>query len=225
MIEQTPFGTISFADNPEPRLPCVLILDISGSMKGAPIQELNAGLLAYKSALLADNLAARRVEVALVTFGEQVQTACDFAAVEGFHPPSLTAAGLTPMGEAIRQGLDLLRHRKELYKAHGVAYFRPWVFLITDGGPTDEWQSAAAKIKAGELEILFMFFSVGVRGANFEILKQLSDRAPPLKLAGLRFQDLFLWLSNSLAAVSRSSPGDAVPLSDPTGPRGWCSTV
>ena len=221
MIEQMPFGTNSFAENPEPRVACLLLLDTSGSMGGQPIAELSAGLTTYKDALAADALASKRVEVAIMTFGGHVQTVCDFTTVAGFQPPALTAGGDTPMGAAIRQGLDILRSRKELYKAHGISYFRPWVFLITDGAPTDEWQSAAEQVEQGEKAKTFSFFAVGVEGADFEILKQISTREP-LKLKGLRFQDLFLWLSSSQSAVSRSSPGETVSLTDPTaGPKGW----
>jgi hypothetical protein len=69
MTEQIPFGTTEFADNPEPRCPCLLLLDVSGSMKGQPITELNAGLTTFKDELAADALAMKRVEVGIVTFG------------------------------------------------------------------------------------------------------------------------------------------------------------
>jgi uncharacterized protein YegL len=219
MIEQTPFGTNSFPENPEPRVACVLLLDTSGSMNGAPINELNSGLVTYKDALAADSLAAKRAEVAIVTFGGQVQTVCDFTTAEGFHPPKLVAGGDTPMGAAIRQGLDMIRSRKEIYKSNDISYYRPWVFLITDGAPTDEWHTAAELVKAGEKAKLFSFFAVGVEGADLDKLKQIAVREP-LKLQGLRFQDLFKWLSNSQSAVSMSKIGDEVPLPSPAG---WAS--
>ena len=65
-----PFGFADdFADNPEPRCPCVLLLDTSGSMQGDPIDQLNAGIRAFKTELMADSLALKRVEISIVTFG------------------------------------------------------------------------------------------------------------------------------------------------------------
>lgn len=221
MPEQVPFGAVTFAENPDPRCPCVLLLDTSGSMNGNPLSELNAGLVQYKDELVADALAAKRVEVAIVTFGGQVQTVCDFATADAFTPPTLTAGGDTPMGRAIEQALDLLQQRKEVYRQNGIMFYRPWIFLITDGAPTDAWSGAAERVKQGENSKGFMFFAVGVENANMEILQQISPREP-LKLKGLRFRDLFKWLSNSQRAVSRSQTNDQVPLADPTkGPTGW----
>jgi uncharacterized protein YegL len=220
--EQIPFGTSDFAENPEPRCPCVLLLDVSGSMQGQPIRELNDGLAVYKDELSADSLAAKRVEVALVTFGGQVNVASEFSTVEQLTVPTLAASGDTPMGAAISQGLDMLRARKEQYRSNGIAFYRPWVFLITDGGPTDEWKAAAAQVKEGEARKSFAFFSVGVQGARMDILNQISSREP-LKLQGLRFRDLFQWLSNSQQAVSKSTLGDEVPLQNPAAPGGWAT--
>lgn len=221
-MDQIPFGTNDFAENPEPRVPCVLLLDVSGSMGGQPIAELNEGLAIYKDELVADSLASKRVEVAVVTFGGIVQTACDFTTADSFYPPNLTATGDTPMGAAVNQAVDMVHERKQIYRANGIAYYRPWIFLITDGAPTDEWKSAAQRVLEGESSKAFSFFAVGVEGANMEILKQLSKREP-LKLKGLRFRDLFQWLSNSQQSVSRSTPGDEVPLQNPTTPDGWAA--
>ena len=222
MLEQVPFGAISFAENPEPRCPCVLLLDISGSMQGKPIDALNEGLIQYKDELAADSLAAKRVEVAIVTFGGQVQTVCDFATADSFHPPRLQAGGDTPMGQAITRAIEMLRDRKEAYRTHGIMFYRPWIFLITDGAPTDLWKVAAEQVRQGETTKSFAFFAVGVEGANFDVLGQISVRAP-LRLNGLRFRDLFQWLSNSQQSISRSKPGDDVPLSNPVTPDGWAS--
>lgn len=218
MTDQITFGAGGFADNPEPRCPCLLLLDVSGSMRGQPIAELNAGLITFKDELAADSLAMKRVEVGIVTFGP-VKTEQIFQTAEHFYPPTLVTQGDTPMGEAIRQGLEMIRQRKEEYRANAISFYRPWVFLITDGGPTDEWKTAAAAVREGEASKAFAFFAIGVQGANMETLKAISVREP-LNLEGLRFRELFSWLSNSLRSVSRSTPGTEVPLPAPTG---WTS--
>src|SRR5580765_1353336 len=107
---QTPFGAAEFADNPEPRCPCLLLLDNSGSMNGNPIAELNRGLKTFHDELLADSLAAKRVEVGIVTFGP-VRVELEFTGAASFLPPDLHSSGSTPMGEAIERGLEMLRQR------------------------------------------------------------------------------------------------------------------
>lgn len=214
------FKGVEFAENPEPRVPCVLIIDTSASMQGARIAELNSGLQVYRDELLADPLAAKRVEVAIVTFGGQVKRALDFVTAANFQPPNLEVTGNTPMGEAIKLGLDMIEERKKAYRENGVAYYRPWAFLITDGEPNDNWQPLAARVHHGEEQKSFCFFAVAVAGANMPVLEKLCVRKP-LWLEGLKFRELFSWLSNSQQAVSRSSPGDEVPLKNPAGPQGW----
>jgi uncharacterized protein YegL len=194
----------------------VLLLDRSASMRGEPINQLNGGLLLFKDELAADDLASKRVEIACISFGPVV-VENDFIGAEDFVPPRLQADNDTPMAAAIVSALDLVEERKRIYRANGVSSYRPWVFLVTDGGPTDSWEAAAARVKAEEEADRVVFFTVGVRGARMDLLARISVR-PPAVLEGLRFRDMFLWLSSSLKAVSGSRPGEKVALPPP---RGW----
>lgn len=211
---------IEFAENPEPRCPCVLLLDTSGSMNGAPLAALNDGLRAFRDTLGQDPLAARRVEVAVVTFNSEVRVERDFATVDQFDPPHLTAGGLTHTGTAIHKALDLVAARKAQYRAGGVAYYRPWVFLITDGTPQGEpddvVESAARRVAEDEAARRVAFFAVGVEGADMARLASLAVRAP-VRLVGLNFVEMFVWLSASMQRVSQSQPDEQVALPPP----GW----
>jgi uncharacterized protein YegL len=211
---------VEFAENPEPRCPCVLLLDTSGSMSGAPIDALNAGLQTFCTELNKDNLARKRVEVAIVSFSSQVKIIQDFVTADRFEAPTLIAQGLTSMGTGINQALDLIADRKLQYRNNGVTYYRPWVFMITDGEPQGESESAIqegiARIQDDETNKRVAFFAVGVESANMKRLSEIVVRSP-LKLKGLNFQELFIWLSASMQRVSNSKPDEQVPLPPP----GW----
>jgi uncharacterized protein YegL len=245
MAEQQPFADIAIASNPEPRCPCVLLLDVSGSMAevvantgkdlGYTVQQdnqtyravsagvtridlLNEGLRAYHADLMSDSLAAQRVEVSVITFGSTVQAVCPFVTAQEFTPPTLTANGDTPLGAAVLRGIQAVMERKRLYRQNGLHFYRPWIFLVTDGAPTDAWQDAADRVKDGEKNKSFVLHAVGVEGANFDILRQISVRQP-LPLKGYSFREMFRWLSDSQRRVSQSNPGEEgqVKLASPAG--------
>jgi len=219
--DQKPFGLVEFAENPEPRCPCVLVLDNSTSMSGRPIAELNDGLQAFKAELSQDPMTLKRVELAIMSFGP-VRTPVPFGTVDTVTLPVLVASGDTPMGAAIKSAVTMVQARKAMYRENGISYFRPWIFLITDGAPTDDWAEAARLVQQGEENKSFAFFAVGVEGADMRVLKEIAVRQP-VQLKGLQFAQLFSWLSNSLNSVSRSRLNDEVTLSDPTGPSGWAT--
>lgn len=198
-------NSAEFADNPEPRCPCVLILDTSQSMAGEPIAELLRGLNVFREELLAVPLASKRVEVAVISFGAEVRVVQDFVTVDRFLLPLLQAEGETPLCTAIVRALDLVEERKERYRINGVPYSRPWLFLITDGMPQGDsveiTRQAVQRLHAAEASCKAAFFAVGVEGANMKLLTRIAVR-PPRKLEGLRFGELFAWLSASTARAA-----------------------
>lgn len=203
--EFTELEAADFADNLETRCPVVLVLDISASMDGPAIAELNDGLAAFQAEVAADPLACLRLDLAIVTCGGGIGVAKQFSPIDAFAPPRLEAAGDTPLGGALLTALDMLEARKRLYREAGVPYHRPWLFLISDGAPTDGalWREAAAAIQDGETGKKLAFFAIGVGGADFDLLAKIAPPTkPPLKLKGVRFGALFRWLSSSMRRLS-----------------------
>ncbi len=218
MDETNPLTKVPLRDVEEPRCACVLLLDVSGSMTTDDrIGKLNRALKIFANEVASDPLAAKRVEAAVVSFGSDVRIETDFVQAREFRPVELSIRGATSMGKAVLTALDMVKQRKDIYKANGVDYYRPWIFLITDGSPTDhntaDWNNAVKGVHEGELGKALAFFAVGVTGANFETLSELS-KTPPLELKGLMFRELFQWLSKSMQTISGSQPEDTTPLDD-----------
>lgn len=196
-------------DNPTPRCPVALVLDTSGSMHGAPIQELNAGLQLFIDELKRDDLARWSVELSVFTAGGQAECLLEFTGIEhiaGVAP--LDACGTTPLGQATQMALEALNARKAQYRKSGVAYYQPWLVIISDGEPTDVWQRAAQEANSLSVQRKLVSLPIGVAGANMHVLSQFSSK-PAVALNGLKFRELFQWLSASMARVSASTSSDA----------------
>jgi len=198
----------------EPRCAVVLLLDTSQSMDGEPIAQLNAGLEEFRAALQDDDLSARRCEVAIVTFGGSVSVAQHFTVVSELpRLAPLAAHGRTPMGAAIAAGIEMVETKKQQYRHDGRAQYRSWIFLVTDGQPTDDVTSVIPRVHQGDAKRSFLFFAVGCLGASMEILTAIAPPStPPVHLHGVDFREMFRWLSDSLSRVSGSVVGEQLAL-------------
>jgi uncharacterized protein YegL len=208
----------ALTENNSQRLPCVLVIDGSGSMAGSPIDELNAGLKLLEQELKKDDVASQRVQLLVIRFGDDnaVEVLSDWKDAMDFQAPIVTASGVTPLGEAVTLALAKIEEQKARYKTHGTAYNRPWLFLLTDGEPTDtDWERAAAASRKAEQDGKVVFFGIAVGEANLETLARFSNRKP-VRLQGLKFRELFVWLSQSSKTASRAAQDKNVQLPPPT---------
>lgn len=210
--DNTQLATLEFADN-QIRTPSVLLIDNSGSVSPY-LQELNSGLRRFEQELKGDPIARTRADIAIITAGKDgVRLVQDFTLADEFTAPTIDAGGDTPLGTGANTALDLIASRKAVYKQNGVEHTRPWVFCLTDGAPTDVWQTAAARIHREEAERKIAFFAVGFGQVNMKILAEIAPpNRPPLMLQGTKFTDLFVWLSKSQRIVSRQSVGTQASL-------------
>jgi len=207
----------------EIKCPVVLLLDTSYSMHGEPMKLLNEGVGLLFKEISNDHKARKRVELAIITFGGSVKIAHNFSVVEDYQFKPYEADGETPMGHAILEGLELLEERKKQYKSEGIAYYRPWLVLMTDGYPTDMepkegdslWQEVRKMIQQAENEKRVICWAFGVEGADMTALFALFANKRVFKLKGFPFKEIFLWLSSSIGRVIGSKPGEKVVIDVP----------
>jgi uncharacterized protein YegL len=206
---------VALIDNSDERAPLVLVLDCSGSMQEQnKIQLLNEGLKTLAADLKADPIAARCGRVLVISLGgdSNVEIMGDWTDAMDFTPPELLAGGLTPLGAAMRCALDEVESQKNQMRASGVSYKRPIIMLLSDGESTDDWRQVAAECKSAESAHKVNIMAIGIGDqANKETLGQFSNKGA-LSLSGLKFKELFIWLSRSIRAVSRAPSGGTVQL-------------
>ena len=113
---------VEFADNANERTPCVLVLDCSGSMRGEPIKQLNAGLKALEKELKEDIDASSRVQLLIIkAFGkDEAVISSDWIDAMNFTAPTMEAGGLTPLGKAMELALQKIEEQKCLYDSCGI---------------------------------------------------------------------------------------------------------
>lgn len=203
MFESTGMEYIS-----ERHVACVFLLDCSGSMEGLPLQKLNEGVRAFKEQIkndpAFDTQTKACIDVAFVKFNDTAQKLTGFAPASRMEVPILSAEGLTSLGAAINLGLDMIQEQKDRYNANGTPYYRPWLFCITDGLPTDDTAQAAERLKDLESRKKVLGYCVGVEDYDKEAMAEIFSKERIFELAGLDFTSLFQFVSSSLSAARNS---------------------
>ncbi len=189
----------------------MLVLDVSSSMEGQKIAELNEGVRQFLQEIREDEFALHSVELGVVTFGGRVTAALEFAPLKDVVDlQNFSAFGNTPMGEAVNLAIDALEKRKNQYKRAGVSYHQPWLVLMTDGMPTDySWNEAAQRLRqmADNKKAVVIGVAIGHECDMQTLAEFCPADKPPVRLSGLKFGEFFAWLSHSMSLVSQSTPG------------------
>ena len=207
------------ANNPNPRLLICFAFDVSGSMSGHKIDEINKGLKGLLDTILENQITRYSSDIAILTFGGAVEKIRDFGDIEKDDIENFSAGGGTPMGEAVLKALEMLEDRKKQYQKNAVSYWQPWLFLISDGAATDDIEIAAKKtcnlIKNNKLDL----YSIPILPGTPDELNKFCGTT--ISLEELKFEKFFEWLSQSIAGKSESTPGTEYKLPSPTS---WSTT-
>ena len=232
------------AENYEQKCLCVLVLDVSGSMNEiiddsntvetgrqvfvdgkmynvveggiSKLDNLNEGLKSFYDEISNDDTTSQRLEIAIVTFNDQVRCIQSPSLIANMNMPILLADGNTALVDAMNEAIDLVADRKNWYKSTNQTYYRPWIILMTDGEPNSgqDVETLAARIKKDCNDKRYAFLPIGVDNANMAILQQLQGNIPAMKLKGTKFSSFFKWLSASMGTVVTSEEGQKVDLTN-----------
>lgn len=193
------------------RLPIYLVLDVSGSMAGAPIEAVNAGLRDFESALKNDPHALESAYVSVVSFGSEATVLMPLTEAGAFVAPALVAGGQTALGDALAKlGRSLDADVKEKDANHP-GDWKPLIFLMTDGEPTDDWRSSLAAFRARRTRRPANLIAIGCGPAvNSATLREITESVMMMQdLSPEKFKALFSWISQSARIASKSASQQA----------------
>jgi uncharacterized protein YegL len=183
------------------RLPVYLLLDVSGSMSGDPIESVRQGMKTLLGELKGDPQALETVWISVITFGSTAQRAVPLTELITAREPELAAGGSTALGAALRLLMESMRQDVRKTTAEQKGDWKPLVFLMTDGAPTDDWEGAADELKrAGTGNVIAL---AAGHHADATLLKRITDTV--LRMADLQpgaMQAFFKWVSSSVSASS-----------------------
>lgn len=188
----------------EPKIPCVILLDTSGSLSGCE-NEILSGVQTLVDCLLEEEIARGRIDLCLIEYNSSVQVLQNFAlARDVVVPSSLHCSGLTSTHEAVKVALEMVKARQQQYVTdYHIVHKRPWIWLFSDGNPTDADNGSFQELMDLQLRKKVVFFGIGVGDSSAHAnLGAMSKKGLFLKISRENFKEAFSFISQSVAEAS-----------------------
>ena len=186
------------------RLPVYLLLDTSGSMSGEPIEQVKNGVQMLVSGLRQDPYALETAYLSVITFDSEAKEVVPLTELTAFQPPNLQAKGGTSLGAALSLVADSAKRNVAKTTATEKGDWRPMIFLMTDGKPTDDWQKGLARFKQEKWGIIV---GCAVNSADTDALKQIAGEQGVVRLDtsdSASITVFFKWVTASVSTSSKS---------------------
>ena len=183
------------------RLPVYLLLDTSGSMNGEPIEAVKNGVQIMISSLRQNPQAIETAFISVITFDSSAQQLIPLTDLASFQMVDLKASGTTALGEALKLVANKIDNEVAKTTTEQKGDWKPLVFIMTDGIPTDDWQSGLNEFK--KHKTAFTVACAAGAGADTNILKQITDNVVSLDTAdSASIGKFFLWVTASIGVSS-----------------------
>jgi len=183
------------------RLPVYLLLDTSGSMAGEPIESLKSGVQMLVSALRRDPYALETAYLSIITFNAKAEQVVPLTELTAFLTPSLVATGTTALGDALNVVVEKINEEVAKTTVESKGDWKPMVFIMTDGVPTDDWEKALSNYKSASIGATIAC-AAGPH-AKTEVLKKITDIVVEIEHADSNsISAFFKWVSASISTSS-----------------------
>jgi uncharacterized protein YegL len=184
------------------RLPVYLVLDTSGSMMGEPIAAVETGVQTLVSALRQDPYALETAYLSVITFDSNAKQVVPLTELTAFQMPSIQANGLTSLGNALSLLANKIDSEVTKTAAETKGDWKPLVFIMTDGCPTDDWQKGLNELKKRKTGMVVA--CAAGQGADINVLKQITECVVQLDTAdSSTIKAFFKWVSASVSTGSQ----------------------
>jgi uncharacterized protein YegL len=183
------------------KLPVYLLLDTSGSMTGEPIEAVKNGVQVMISSLRQNPQAIETAYISIITFGSTANQAVPLTDLSTFQMVDIKASGTTALGEALRTVSNCIDREVMKTTAEQKGDWKPLVFIMTDGVPTDNWQSGLSEFQ--KRKVAFTVACAAGSGADTSVLKQITDNVVSLDTSDSHsISKFFTWVTASIGVTS-----------------------
>ncbi len=184
------------------RLPVYLLLDTSYSMSGEPIEAVKNGVQLLVSTLRQDPYALETAFLSVITFDSSAKQLVPLTELPSFQAPDLKLAGTTALGAALRLLAERIEAEVTRTTADTKGDWKPLVFLMTDGAPTDDWKEGLERLKGVRTGIIVA--CAAGHEADTGVLKQITEVVVSLATADAgTIKAFFKWVSASISTGSQ----------------------